>query len=80
MWDRIQALIHLSTMFFALPGRVERQIFYPGNLILLLLEIFIRSSGDADLLTGAGKVDAAATRSWLIMRKMSAGSDRLLTS
>jgi hypothetical protein len=28
MWDRILALIHLTTMFFALPGRVERQIFY----------------------------------------------------
>ena len=35
VWDRILPGIHLTTMFFALLGRVERQIFYPENLILL---------------------------------------------
>jgi hypothetical protein len=42
----------------------------PHSSSWAFLEIFIRNSGDAVLLTGAGKVDAAATRSWLIMRKM----------
>jgi hypothetical protein len=47
VWDRILALIHLTPMVFTLPGRVERQIFYPGNLIpsWAFLEIFIRNSG-----------------------------------
>jgi len=73
VWDRVLALIYLTTMFFALRGPCGTTDFRsrkPHSSSWASLEIFIRNSGGCSLTDGAGKVDTAASRSWLIMRQM----------